>query len=72
MLRDGSFGRWTAYFGIAGHGLDLLHILPVLVLIPLASSEAAWAIGVPILLIGGVFQLVWYPMVGLRLLRFGR
>jgi hypothetical protein len=72
MLRSGVFGRWPAWLGILGHGLDCLHFIALLALIPVLGTDQAAAIGMPLLPIGGTFQLVWYPLVALRLLKLGR
>jgi hypothetical protein len=48
--------------GILTHGLDLAHIA----LGPFSSAAAAVVIA-----IGGPFYLIWFPLVGRRLLRLG-
>jgi hypothetical protein len=72
MLRSHSFGRGTAYLGIAAHGLDLTHAVLFLLLIPLLGEDAALAIGTPFLAVGGTLQLIWYPLIGSKLIRLGR
>lgn len=72
MRRSPDFGRWIAYLGILAHGLDFLHAVAFLVLTPIVNPETAYAIGMPLLAIGGTLQLVWYPLVGLKLLQIGR
>jgi hypothetical protein len=60
MLRSSVFGRTTAYVGILTHGLDLAHIVFGLFL-PLA--------GVVLMAIAGPLYLLWFPLVGRRLLQ---
>jgi hypothetical protein len=72
MLRSPIFGRWIAYLGILAHGLDFLHAVAFLVLTPIINAETAYAVGVPLLAIGGTLQLVWYPLIGVKLLQQGR
>jgi len=74
MLQDRTrvFSKGIAYLGILGHGLDLVHSIVSLTFIPVFNSDLALAIGVPLLAIGGTFQLIWYPLVGRRLLQLGR
>ncbi len=72
MLQGGVFGRGVAYLGILAHGLDLAHAVVYLIVVPVAGATAAEAIGMPLLAIGGTLQLVWYPLVGRRLLQLGR
>jgi hypothetical protein len=60
MLRTSIFNRFTALTGIVTHGLDLLHLiigffLPVL--------------GNILMFIAGPLYLLWFPLVGLRLLK---
>jgi hypothetical protein len=63
MLRGNVFGKPTAYVGILTHGLDLAHIIAGL-LAPKA--------GFVLMAIGGPLYLVWFPLVGRRLLQLGR
>ncbi|MCW5982632.1 MAG: hypothetical protein KIT09_31380 [Bryobacteraceae bacterium] len=63
MLRSDVFSRTTAYIGIVNHGLDLAHILVGL----LAPS-----IGAVLMALAGPLYLVWFPLVGRRLLQLGR
>jgi hypothetical protein len=63
MLRSSTFSKTTAYVGILTHGLDLLHIVLGL-FVPVA--------GVVLMAISGPLYLVWFPLVGWRLLRLGR
>ncbi|MDI7277735.1 MAG: hypothetical protein QME94_17285, partial [Anaerolineae bacterium] len=67
-----AFSRGIACLGIVAHGLDLAHAIVFLVAIPLLSTEVALAIGTPLLAVGGTLQLVWYPLVGRRLLQLGQ
>jgi hypothetical protein len=60
MLRTSIFNRFTALTGIVTHGLDLLHLiigffLPVL--------------GNILMFIAGPLYLLWFTLVGLRLLK---
>lgn len=72
MLQGNTFGKGIAYLGILAHGLDLAHTIVFLIFIPIFNNDVASAIGTPLLAIGGAFQLVWYPLVGRRLLQLGR
>jgi hypothetical protein len=66
------FSKGIAYLGLVAHGLDLAHAIVFLIFIPIFNTDAALAIGVPLLAIGGTLQLIWYPLVGRRLLQLGR
>jgi hypothetical protein len=59
MLRSNVFSKTTAIVGIVAHGLDLVHIL-----LP--------GVGVALMAVAGPLYLIWFPMVGLRLLQLGR
>jgi hypothetical protein len=72
MLRSPAFGKGIAYLGIAAHGLDLARTVVSLLLIPLLGEETALAISTPLLAVGGTLQLIWYPLVGWKLIRLGR
>lgn len=72
MLRGNIFSKWIAYLGIVAHGLDVAHAIIFIIFIPLFGSALAVTVGVPLLWIGGTLQLVWYPLVGWRLLRIGQ
>lgn len=63
MLRSAVFGRATAVVGLVTHGLDLLQVL-----------LGAFVPGVkPVLLaVAGPLYLVWFTLVGRRLLQVGR
>ena len=63
MLRTNVFGKAIAYVGIVTHGLDLAHI----VLGPFVPAA-----GFALMAIGGPLYLVWFPLVGRRLLQLGR
>jgi hypothetical protein len=60
MLRDGVFGRITAWIGIAMYGLDLMHVFAMI-----------WqpAAGVVLMAIAGPLYPVWFFLVGRRLVR---
>ena len=62
MLRTGVFGRTTAWVGILTHGLDLAHI----VLMPIRPAA-----GFAFMTVAGPLYLVWFPLVGRRLLQLG-
>ncbi len=72
MLRSGLFHKGIAYTGILGHGLDCLHSIILLALIPLLSPAQASSIANPLLIVGGTIQLIWYPLVARRLLQLGK
>ncbi len=63
MLRSRVFSKTTAYVGIVTHGLDLLHAV-VGPFVPFA--------GVVFMVIAGPLYLIWFPLVGRRLLQLGR
>ena len=60
MLKSTIFSRLTALVGIVMYGLDLLHIIMGLI-IP--------AVGSILMFIAGPFYLLWFPLVGFRLLK---
>ena len=72
MLQGGPFGKAIAYLGLLAHGLDVIHSLIFLIGNPLFGAEALAGIVTIVLATGGVFQLIWYPLVGRRLLQLGR
>ncbi len=72
MLRSTGFGQGIGYLGILAHGLDLAHAVAFLLVLPIASPDAASALGVPLLAIGGTLQLLWYPWVARKLLQMSR
>jgi hypothetical protein len=55
MLRSTCFSNATAWAGILCNGLDFVHVLVGLF---------APAIGEAILMVGGVFYLAWFPLLG--------
>jgi len=63
MLQGNVFNRLTAYVGIITHGLDFVHFF-FLFLIP--------PVGVILLAIAGTLYLLWFPLIGVRLLQIGR
>jgi hypothetical protein len=65
MLKSDTFGRITAYLGIVGHGFDLARISMSLALIPEKY-------GAVLLVIGGLPQLIWLVLVGIKFLQVGR
>jgi hypothetical protein len=72
MLRSSIFSKRLAYLGLVAHGLDVAHSIVLLVMVPLFNSATATTIGVAFLTIGGTLQLIWYPLVGRRLIQLGR
>ena len=63
MLPGNVFNRFTAYVGIITHGLDFVHFF-FLFLIP--------PVGVILLAIAGSFYLLWFPLIGVRLIQIGK
>lgn len=63
MLKSESFSKWTAYFGILTHGLDLLRVL-VSFFFPDAS--------VFIMAVAGLLYLVWFPLLARDLFRLAK
>jgi hypothetical protein len=63
MLRSSGFSKWTAYSGILSNGFDFLHVFIGL----FAPALAAIVLG-----IGGVFYLIWFPLLGWDLIRAGK
>jgi hypothetical protein len=72
MLQSRVFSKKIAYLGIAAHGLDVAHSIVLLVLAPIFGMALASTIGALLLTIGGTLQLIWYPLVGRRLIQLGR
>jgi len=62
MLRSSVFTKTVAYVGIVTHGLDLAHGL-IGPLVPRA--------GLVLMAIAGPLYLIWFPLVGRRLLQLG-
>lgn len=60
MLRTRVFSRTTAWVGLLTHGLDLAHIA----VIPFAPG-----IGALLMMAAGPLYLIWFPLVGGRLLQ---
>lgn len=63
MLRSNVFSRTVAYVGIVTHGLDLAHCL----LGPLVPAA-----GFVLMATAGPLYLIWFPLVGRRLLQLGK
>jgi hypothetical protein len=63
MLKGNSFNKLTAWTGIATHGLDLAHIL-IAFFLP--------TVGIVLMSIAGVLYLLWFPLIGIRLLKLSR
>ena len=72
MLRSNVFSKRLAYLGMVAHGLDVAHTIALLILVPLAGAASATTISVALLAIGGTLQLIWYPLIGRRLIQLGR
>ncbi len=72
MLRSSVFSKRIAYLGLVAHGLDVIHSLIVLVLAPIFGMALASTIGALLLAVGGTLQLIWYPLVGRRLIQLGQ
>jgi len=60
MLRSSAFPKSTAVVGIATHGLDFAHV---------ALAPAFPTAGLVTMAAAGPLYLLWFPMVGTRLLR---
>jgi hypothetical protein len=71
MLQGSLFSKGIAYIGILAHGLDVARSVIFLICLPALNSDLALKIGVPFLAVGGTLQLIWYPLVGRRLLQLG-
>ena len=63
MLPGTVFNKLTAYVGIITHGLDFAHFF-FLLLIP--------SMGGILLAIAGTLYLLWFPLIGVRLIQLGR
>ncbi|HLF25527.1 MAG TPA: hypothetical protein VJG32_04275 [Anaerolineae bacterium] len=63
MLRSKVFSQTIAYLGILTHGLDLAHFIFLLM---------APGLGKILIAIAGTLYLIWFPLVGRRLLQLGR
>ena len=72
MLRSRVFSKRIASLGLVAHGLDVAHSVAWLVFVPIFGVAFATMIGTLLLTIGGTLQLIWYPLVGRRLIQLGR
>jgi hypothetical protein len=63
MLRGSVFSRTTAWVGLVTHGLDLTQMV-IGIFIP--------AVKVAIMMVAGPLYLVWFFLIGRRLLQLGR
>jgi len=63
MLPRNVFNRLTTYVGIITHGLDFAHFI-FLFLIP--------SVGVILLAVAGTLYLLWFPLIGVRLIQIGK
>jgi hypothetical protein len=64
MLRSGLFGKVAAYAGILANGIDIAHIL-VNLAVPGNPGDMFMAVAGPL-------YLVWFILMGRRLLQLGR
>jgi hypothetical protein len=64
MLQSSIFGKKTAYWGILGHGLDLLRIIMILAFLPEKIASI-------LLMIGGLPQFIWLILVGRKFSKLG-
>ena len=60
MLKNQTFSKLTAFTGIVTHGLDLIHIV-IGFFIP--------AVGDILMFVAGPLYLLWFPLVGSRLIK---
>ncbi len=63
MLRVSGFSKWTAYTGMIANGLDFVHVIVGLFAPTLAFGMLA---------VGGIFYVVWFPLLGRDLIRLGK
>jgi hypothetical protein len=63
MLRTRVFSRTTGWVGLLTHGLDLGHV---------ALAPFLPGAGVVLMMVAGPLYLIWFPLVGRRLLQLGR
>jgi hypothetical protein len=63
MLRSKGFSKFTAYSGMLSNGLDFIHV-PIALFMP--------GLAAALLAIGGVFYLIWFPLLGWDLIKSGR
>jgi hypothetical protein len=63
MLKSNVFTKFTAYTGIATHGLDLLHII---------AGFFFPTVGIVLMAIAGPLYLVWFPLICKQLLKLSK
>ena len=63
MLQSNTFSKVSAYSGFLANGLDFIHV-PLMLFAPTLGSI--------VLAIGGIFYLIWFPMLGRDLVRLSR
>lgn len=63
MLQGDQFSRLTGWTGLLSNGLDLVHV-PLLLVAPTLSF---W-----LLAVGGIFYVLWFPLLARDLFRLGR
>jgi hypothetical protein len=64
MTQSIPFGKTIAYIGVAAFSLSLLDYLR-------QALTSSVLVALPVILLGALFLLVWFIMVGLRLWRLG-
>lgn len=60
MLKDQTFSKLAAITGIVTHGLDLIHIV---------AGFFIPAVGDILMFVAGPLYLLWFPLIGTRLIR---
>ncbi len=63
MLRGEAFNKFTGYVGTIAHGLDLVHV-SILLIIPTTGNL--------LMAVAGTLYLLWFPLVGARLMQIGK
>jgi hypothetical protein len=63
MLKSNIFNRLTAYTGIVTHGLDLVHII---------AGFIVPSLGIIFMAIAGPLYLLWFFLIGIRLINLTR
>ena len=63
MLPGDVFNKFTSYVGIITHGLDFAHLI-FLFVVP--------TVGVILIAIAGTLYLLWFPLIGVRLIQIGK
>lgn len=63
MIPGKVFNKFTAYIGIVTHGLDFAHIFFLFI---------APTVGVILVAMAGTLYLLWFPLIGARLIQIGK